>query len=505
MPAELSEQIERFEEKFAENPDSLVFARLADLYRRAGDADRGLSLLQEGLERHPDYLSAHIVRARCLRDLGRQGEAEDAFERVLERDEQNLVALRGLAEIARERGDLDDAERRYEELLALDPRNEEARSALEDLVEGRSRDPAGSGSEDAGVGGEAEADDDAEAEADDEGPWWRSDEPDEVAPEVEAEDEPDGAEEPARSAGPDAAGEPPRAGADQSDVFSLAGPDEAGPAEEAPAPEEPEPVEAGPADGARPGPADEAAPPEEAGPGEPDEPVGDAGPAEEAVAEDEPPDEVDADVPPTPEPASREEAEFLGLEGGEEDEDTPGEDVGDAGLPAEEELTERIEEIADTAAGEAPAGPEEDGDAEDLLTETLADLYETQGFYREAVEMYEELLEERPGDEELRARLEAARSAMGEGAAGGGPDVGEARPEGGAGDEAVSDAEETPPAEIDAGAAADPDATAGDEAPSREDAGEEREPGSARSHLRALLRGRAGEEGSAAGGPESGP
>lgn len=493
MPAELSEQIERFEEKFAENPDSLVFARLADLYRRAGDADRGLSVLQEGLERHPDYLSAHIVRARCLRDLGRQGEAEDAFERVLKQDEQNLVALRGLAEIARERGDLDEAERRYEELLALDPRNEEARSALEDLVESRSGDPAGSGSEDADVGGEADADDDAEAEADDEGPWWRSDEPDAVAPEDEAEGEPDGAEEPeepeepARSAGPDASGEPARAGADQSDVFSLAGPDEAGPAEEAP-------------------------PPDEAGPGEPDdpdEPGEEAWPAEEAaeeaVAEDEPPDEVDADVPPTPEPASREEAEFLGLEGGEEDEDTPGEDVGDAGLPAEEELTERIEEIADTAADEAPDGPEEDGDAEDLLTETLADLYETQGFYREAVEMYEELLEERPGDEELRARLEAARSAMGEGGAGDGPDVGEARPEGGAGDEAVSDAEETPPAEIDAGAAEDPDATAGDEAPSREDAGGEREPGSARSHLRALLRGRAGEEGSAAGGPEPGP
>ncbi|MFW6192711.1 MAG: tetratricopeptide repeat protein, partial [Gemmatimonadota bacterium] len=185
MRADLSEQIQRFEEKYAENPDSLVFARLADLYRKAGDPDRALSLLEQGLERHPDYLSGHIVRARCLRDLGRPGEAGRAFDAVLEQDEQNLVALRGLAELARERGELEEAEQRYEELLALDPRNEEARAALDELVEGApgpASAPPADGASDEETSSEVGPGAGAEQEGDDEGPWWRSEAPDDDRP-----------------------------------------------------------------------------------------------------------------------------------------------------------------------------------------------------------------------------------------------------------------------------------------------------------------------------------
>ncbi|MFW6085493.1 MAG: tetratricopeptide repeat protein, partial [Gemmatimonadota bacterium] len=95
-----NEDIQRFAEHFRRNPDSLVFARLADAFRKAGDPERALEILRDGIRRHPDYASAHIVRARALEDLERPSEAEASLRRVLELDAQNLVAMRGLAELA---------------------------------------------------------------------------------------------------------------------------------------------------------------------------------------------------------------------------------------------------------------------------------------------------------------------------------------------------------------------------------------------------------------------
>ena len=47
----LAEEIRRYRTQFARNPDGLVFARLADAYRRAGERERALELLERGLDR----------------------------------------------------------------------------------------------------------------------------------------------------------------------------------------------------------------------------------------------------------------------------------------------------------------------------------------------------------------------------------------------------------------------------------------------------------------------
>jgi tetratricopeptide (TPR) repeat protein len=112
--------IRRFEEQFRLNPDGLVFARLADAYRRAGDPGRALEVLEEGISRHRDYATAHIVRARAYIDLDKSGDAEQAFLRVLELDGSNLVAMRGLAALARHRGDLAGARIWLERISGLD-------------------------------------------------------------------------------------------------------------------------------------------------------------------------------------------------------------------------------------------------------------------------------------------------------------------------------------------------------------------------------------------------
>jgi tetratricopeptide (TPR) repeat protein len=137
MPVEESAQdeIRRFEEQFRNQPESLVFARLADAYRKSGDSVRALEILEEGILRHPDYLSAHIVRARTFRDLGQVEEAQAAFERVIDIDAQNLVAIRGLAEIARDSGDRESEIAWLERLDAADPQGDESAARLAELRE----------------------------------------------------------------------------------------------------------------------------------------------------------------------------------------------------------------------------------------------------------------------------------------------------------------------------------------------------------------------------------
>lgn len=125
-----SDEIGRFEAQYRENPDSLVFARLADACRKNGDPERALSILADGIGRHPDYPSAHIVRARCLVDLDRLADAEAALRRVVELDAQNLVAIQGLANLAERRDDPAEAVRWYEQIATLDPMNVEAAAAL---------------------------------------------------------------------------------------------------------------------------------------------------------------------------------------------------------------------------------------------------------------------------------------------------------------------------------------------------------------------------------------
>jgi tetratricopeptide (TPR) repeat protein len=131
-----SEEIRRFEEQYRRQPESLVFARLADAYRKAGQPEKALAILEEGLIRHPDYPSGHIVRARALRDMGKMEETLESFRRVLELDGANLVAIRELAGLADERGDTGEARHWYERLGQIDPADLEVRQRLRDLDAG---------------------------------------------------------------------------------------------------------------------------------------------------------------------------------------------------------------------------------------------------------------------------------------------------------------------------------------------------------------------------------
>jgi tetratricopeptide (TPR) repeat protein len=130
-------EIEKLERRYAENPQGLTFAPLAEVHRKNGDIARALDLLRTGLELHPDYIPASIVLGRCHLDLGDLPAAETAFTHVLSLDSENVIALKALADINERHFRFDDAERWLNTLLSVDRSNDEARDQLERVLAAR--------------------------------------------------------------------------------------------------------------------------------------------------------------------------------------------------------------------------------------------------------------------------------------------------------------------------------------------------------------------------------
>jgi tetratricopeptide (TPR) repeat protein len=123
-------EIEKLEARFNDNPKGRNFAPLADAYRKAGLIDNAIALCQNGLQLHPDYVSAHIVYARCLVDKKDDTAASGVFKKVLELDGENIIALRALAELAERNGRFEEEVEWLSRLLNADPMNGDAAEAL---------------------------------------------------------------------------------------------------------------------------------------------------------------------------------------------------------------------------------------------------------------------------------------------------------------------------------------------------------------------------------------
>jgi tetratricopeptide (TPR) repeat protein len=404
------DDIAKLETLYAENPEGRVFIHLAEAYRRAGDLDRALEVVKDGISRYAEDSSAHVVLGRVLQDRQEDDEAAAAFRRVMELDAHNLVALRGLGDLAFRSGDHDAALEYFERLAELEPPDGE----LEALIDALRSGPAGmeealrqwgevegeeAGSQGEVVdfsGGTLEAGGAMEPEV----PVGGAVEPEVLAEGVEsAEPWVDRADEAGGSVEP--AWEP-----------------------DAGAPMEPDPVE------------EEAslreqssAPPREEEPAELPEPwASDAGEGAES------PSAVEAEEPelPTGTVAGLQPEDALrGMDGAgqvealEVTERDFHEEGGAEGGALETVGAEELEMAEPPVSGEpspdATWGADDEAEqaaaeaTQTVFTETMAQVYARQGLYDRAADVYRELLRQRPGDPALETRL-AEMQEMGGGA-----------------------------------------------------------------------------------------
>ena len=136
----LDQKIEIFTARLAQDPYSRVFAPLADLLRLAGRFEDALELLDDGLGRHPEYLSALVIKGRTLLDAGHVDQARQVLASVLEQDPENFIVLRLVTEDARSRQAWEESIPLLEKLVVLDPDDERWPGALNEARQFAARD-----------------------------------------------------------------------------------------------------------------------------------------------------------------------------------------------------------------------------------------------------------------------------------------------------------------------------------------------------------------------------
>ena len=126
----LTPEIERCKAKLQREPQSLVFAQLADAYRKSGMLDEAIRVCREGLKHHPNYASAYMVLGRTYLAKGELPEAREAFQQTLHLSPDNVLAYRFLGQIAEAQGEIEEAAHAYRTALTLNPFDQETRAAL---------------------------------------------------------------------------------------------------------------------------------------------------------------------------------------------------------------------------------------------------------------------------------------------------------------------------------------------------------------------------------------
>jgi len=114
-------ELERYLRIFQENPDSRVFAPLADLYRRLGRLNEAEEICREGISRHPYYAGGRVAFSHVLLDSGRLEECLSEVENVVTYYPDNLLARKILIRALGGLGRLERAAREFEALKAMAP------------------------------------------------------------------------------------------------------------------------------------------------------------------------------------------------------------------------------------------------------------------------------------------------------------------------------------------------------------------------------------------------
>lgn len=139
MLSENGTDVQFLEEHLQNNPDSILFARLADLYLEGNRIEEAIQLCENGLKEHPYYVTGHLILGKCYLAKKLYDQAEKEFKRVLLFDPKYLAAHKCYGDLMREIGWENTCEMSYKKILLIDPLDEVAQSMVGDyVIEGES-------------------------------------------------------------------------------------------------------------------------------------------------------------------------------------------------------------------------------------------------------------------------------------------------------------------------------------------------------------------------------
>jgi tetratricopeptide (TPR) repeat protein len=135
MDKETSE-IAKLTERISKDPKSKLFVPLAEEYKKAGDLEMAVFVLTEGLKNNPGYVTARSILGKLLLEKGDLDGSRKEFEEVAKSIPDNLMAQRKLGDIYVLQNMPDEALKHFKAVLSLNPRDEEIASLISELEAG---------------------------------------------------------------------------------------------------------------------------------------------------------------------------------------------------------------------------------------------------------------------------------------------------------------------------------------------------------------------------------
>ena len=126
-------RIEDLERRLAKDPNSKIFAQLAEEYRKAGRLEDAINTCREGLQSHPNYFSARVALGRALLESNALEEASQEFEAVLAQVPDNILANKFLGRTYHELERHPDALAKYQIAHSLAPEDSELSSLISEV------------------------------------------------------------------------------------------------------------------------------------------------------------------------------------------------------------------------------------------------------------------------------------------------------------------------------------------------------------------------------------
>lgn len=131
VAADIDDRIAKCQKILEGDPNSQIFAALAEAHRKKGELDRAFRICQNGLKIHPSYGSAHVVMAKINMDRGMFDWAEAEVNKAIEIDGNSRGIELLLAEIHIYKGEFASAIRLLKKLHAADPNNSQIKKLLD--------------------------------------------------------------------------------------------------------------------------------------------------------------------------------------------------------------------------------------------------------------------------------------------------------------------------------------------------------------------------------------
>ncbi|OFZ14352.1 MAG: hypothetical protein A2X86_05770 [Bdellovibrionales bacterium GWA2_49_15] len=123
----------KYENQLERDPNSLVFAALAEAYRKSGNYEGAFQVLRDGIKNHPLYKFAYFTLAHCYFDVNQYQLAYTTLRPFVANERENFRVQNLFAETCLKLGQTEEALESLKYCLFLAPKNYEVAQKIKEI------------------------------------------------------------------------------------------------------------------------------------------------------------------------------------------------------------------------------------------------------------------------------------------------------------------------------------------------------------------------------------